>query len=107
VNASLPPGARSLSVARLKRLARSFVRHGLLDAAVLDPAPRRRRGGGTPRAVEIAAAYLRGRPDATLSELGAALLRLGLRPPRGGAAWAPASLTRLRARAQARLRAVP
>jgi DNA invertase Pin-like site-specific DNA recombinase len=107
VNVGLPPGARPLSVPRLKRLARSFVRHGLLDTAVLDPAPRRQRGGGTPRAAEIAAAYLRGRPDATLAELGAALLRLGLRPPRGGAAWAPASLTRLRAQAQARLRAAP
>ncbi|WP_439576677.1 recombinase family protein [Elioraea sp.] len=99
VNAGLPPGALTLSVARLKRLARSFVCHGLLDAAVLTPARRRGRAGGRFRAIELAAAaYLRGRPDATLAELGAALLRLGVRPPRGGAAWAPASLKRLRDR---------
>jgi len=55
----------------------------------------------TVRAVELAAAYLRGRPDATLAELGAALLRLGVRPPRGGAAWAPSSLKRLLDRGRA------
>jgi len=53
------------------------------------------------RAVELAAAYLRGRPDATLAELGAALLRLGVRPPRGGPAWAPSSLKRLLDRGRA------
>jgi DNA invertase Pin-like site-specific DNA recombinase len=100
VNAGQPAGARPLSVARLKRLARDFVREGLLEAAVLTAAPRRVRRGERSRAVDLAAAYLRGRPDATLAELGTALLRLGARPPRGGATWAPASLKRLRDRAQ-------
>jgi DNA invertase Pin-like site-specific DNA recombinase len=101
VNAGLPPGTRPLPAARLKRLARDFVRHGLLDAAVLAPAPRQGRAGGRTRTVELAVAYLRGRPDATLAELGAALLRLGVRPPRGGTAWAPSSLKRLLDRGRA------
>lgn len=101
VNARLPAGAQPFSPERLARLARLFAAEGLLDRAVLAPAPRRGRAGGTPRAVELAAAYLRGRPEATLAELGAALARLGARPPRGGPAWAPASLKRLADRARA------
>jgi DNA invertase Pin-like site-specific DNA recombinase len=101
VNAGLPAGTRPFSPARLARLARRFVAEGLLARAVLAPAPRRNGGGGRGRAVELAAAYLRGRPEATLAELGAALLRLGARPPRGGPAWAPASLKRLADRGRA------
>lgn len=56
----------------------------------------------TARTVELAAAYLRGRPDATLAQLGTALLRLGVRPPRGGETWAPSSLKALLDRARAR-----
>jgi DNA invertase Pin-like site-specific DNA recombinase len=131
VNAALPPGTKPFSPARLTRLARLFVRAGLLEPTVFrigpkvgmaiggaegDPAPSHREPGGgegavTPggqctgrrnraaskaaRTIELAAAYLRGRPDATLAELGTALLRLGVRPPRGGPAWAPSSLKRL------------
>ncbi len=62
---------------------------------------RGRAASQTTRTIELAAAYLRGRPDATLTELGAALLRLGVRPPRGGAAWAPSSLKRLLDRGRA------
>ena len=104
VNAARPEGAPPFSAARLKRLARLFVRAGLLAPAVLAPAPHTGRAGGRAgersRTVELAAAYLRGRPDATLAELSAALLRLGVRPPRGGAAWALSSLKRLRDRAR-------
>jgi DNA invertase Pin-like site-specific DNA recombinase len=101
VNAGLPADARPVSAPRLKRLARLFVRHGLLEPAALAPAPRRRKGGGRTRAMELAAAYLRGRPDATLAELGAALLRLGARPAHGGPVWAPSSLKALLDRARA------
>jgi DNA invertase Pin-like site-specific DNA recombinase len=102
VNASLPPGQRPFSEARLKRLARLLVGEGLLEPGALAPA-RPARGGGNGegrRAVEIAAAYLRGRPEATLAELGAALLRLGVLPPRGGKAWARSSLKALVDRAR-------
>jgi DNA invertase Pin-like site-specific DNA recombinase len=64
-------------------------------------AKRGRAGSNAVRTVELAAAYLRGRPDATLAELGAALLRLGAHPPRGGTSWAPSSLKRLLDRGRA------
>lgn len=98
INAALPPGRRPFRPARLVRLARLFVAEGLLEPAVLAAAAARSGGRGGAagwRAVELAAAYLRGRPDASLAELGAQLLRLGVPPPRGGAAWAPSSLKRL------------
>lgn len=102
INAALARGQRPLLPARLARLARLFVDEGLLEPAVLTSAPNAARGGraGNRRAVELAAAYLRGRPDASLAELGAQLLRLGVAPPRGGRAWAPSSLKGLVDRAR-------
>lgn len=102
VTAAGPSGRRPLSGAALARRARLLAREGLLDPALLRPAPARapRRPGRAAHAVELAAAYLRGRPDATLAELGVALLRLKLRPPRGGSAWAPSSLKGLLDRAR-------
>lgn len=100
VNSGLPAGARPFTQARLVRLATLFVREGLLEASVLLAAPARRAGAGqgagrARRVAEAAAAFLSGRPGATLAELGEALLRLGLAPPRGGARWAPSSLKRV------------
>jgi DNA invertase Pin-like site-specific DNA recombinase len=102
INAALPAGRRPFTEARLRRLARLFVAEGLLEPRVLAPAAARRAAGGGEgrRAVEMAAAYLRGRPEATLAELGTALLRLGVRPPRGGGTWAPSSLKALLDRAR-------
>jgi len=102
VNASLPPGRRPFTEARLKRLARLLAGEGLLEPGVLAPArpARQGRNGEGRRAIELAAAYLRGRPEATLAELGSALLRLGVLPPRGGKAWAPSSLKALVDRAR-------
>lgn len=96
VNAALPAGVSPFRPGQVRRLARLFVREGLLDAAILAPAPRRRRTAGEGRrAVEMAAACLRGRPALTLAALGEELLRLGVRPPRGGEAWASSSLQAL------------
>lgn len=100
VNAALPAGVPRFRPGRIARLARLYVREGLLEPAVLAPAPRRHRAGQGRRAVEIAAACLRGRPPLTLAALGDELLRLGVTPPRGGKAWAPSSLTALVARAR-------
>lgn len=100
INAGLAPGRKPFTPARLARFARMLAQERLLEPCVLQHAPATRRGrAGTARAVEVAAAYLRGRPDASLAELGAQLLRLGVRPPRGGAAWAASSLKALRDRA--------
>jgi DNA invertase Pin-like site-specific DNA recombinase len=103
INAARPAGHAPLSGAALARRARLLAREGLLDPALLRPAPARpsRRHSRAAHAVELAAAYLRGRPDATLAELGTALLRLKLRPPRGGEAWASSSLKGLLDRARA------
>lgn len=101
VNAALPAGTPPFRPGQVQGLARLFVREGLLEAAVLAPAPRRRRAAGEGRrATEMAAACLRGRPGLTLAALGEELLRLGVRPPRGGAAWAPSSLASLVGRAR-------
>ena len=102
INAGLPAGRAAFRPARLAGLARLFVAEGLLEPAVLEATPPR-PGRGRPagqRAMELAAAYLRGRPDASLAELGSQLLRLGVSPPRGGAVWAPSSLKGLADRAQ-------
>jgi DNA invertase Pin-like site-specific DNA recombinase len=103
VNAGLPAGAAGFTAVRLAGLARLFVAEGLLATSVLKAAGQGQaqgRGGqraaAARRAAEIARAYLHGRPDATLAELGAQLLRLGVHPPRGGARWAPSSLKALR-----------
>jgi DNA invertase Pin-like site-specific DNA recombinase len=102
INAALPSGRRQFTPARLVRLARLFVGEGLLDRSVLEAGPRAGRAGraGGRRPIELAAAYLRGRPDASLAELGEQLLRLGIAPPRGGSGWAPSSLKALRDRAR-------
>jgi DNA invertase Pin-like site-specific DNA recombinase len=98
INAGLPVGRKPFTPERLVRLARLFVREGLLEPGVMKAAtkPPGREKARASRAVELAAAYLRGRPDASLAELGAQLVRLGVHPPRGGTAWAPSSLKALR-----------
>ncbi len=102
VNAALPAGVPPFRQGQVRELARLFVREGLLDAALLAPAPRRRRAAGEGRrAAEMAAACLRGRPTLTLAALGEELLRLGVKPSRGGAAWAPSSVKALVGRARA------
>jgi DNA invertase Pin-like site-specific DNA recombinase len=102
IEASRPAGGERYGAARLRRLARLFVAEGLLEPRVLGRAPPRPAQGRRERrrAMEMAAAYLRGRPDATLAGLGEQLLRLGVSPPRGGAVWAPSSLKALVERAR-------
>jgi len=102
IAASHPPAAQRCSAARLQRLARLFVAEGLLEPRVLGRSPPRptRPAPARQRAMEMVAAILRGRPEATLAALGAELLRLGVTPPRGGPAWAPSSLKALVERAR-------
>jgi DNA invertase Pin-like site-specific DNA recombinase len=101
VNASLPTGNRRFTEGRLISAVRFLVAEGLVDAAVLGKAARRKARQGVlarQRACDAVAALLAGRPRITLAAIGVELTRLGHRPPRGGARWAPASLNALLAR---------
>jgi DNA invertase Pin-like site-specific DNA recombinase len=100
VNAALAPGQPLFSRARLARTVRLFVREGLAEAALLDRAPRRMtRNPSARRAMELAASFLRGRPRASLAEVGAELSRMGV-APRGGGVWAASSVKLLLDRAR-------
>jgi hypothetical protein len=98
VNAVLPPGRQPFTQARLVGAVRLLAGEGLAEAALLAPASRRRSGRAglaRRRTVELAAALVAGRPGITLAALGAELTRLRHHPPRGGPAWAPASVKAL------------
>jgi Resolvase, N terminal domain len=98
VNAILPMGCKTFTEGRLVSTVRFLVAEGLVDAAVLGTAPRRKPRKGVAarqRACDAVAGLLAGQPRITLAEMGVELVRLGHRPPRGGASWAPASLNAL------------
>ena len=98
VNGVLPAGSRRFTEGRLVSSVQFLVAEGLADAAIVGKAPRRKPRKGVSarqRACDAVAGLLAGRPGVTLAEMGVELARLGHRPPRGGASWAPASLTAL------------
>jgi DNA invertase Pin-like site-specific DNA recombinase len=98
VNAVLPAGSRRFTEGRLVSSVQLLVAEGLVDAAIVGKAPRRKPRKGVAarqRACDAVAGLLAGRPGITLAEMGVELVRLGHRPPSGGASWAPASLTAL------------
>lgn len=100
VNAALPPGRRRFTRDRLVRAVRLFVQEGLAEPALLEGATRRpRRDPQARRAMELAASFLRGRPKATLADVGAELARMGVQP-RGGGPWAASSVKALLDRAR-------
>jgi hypothetical protein len=95
VNVVLPMGVQRFTAGRLVSTVRFLVGEGLVDAAVLGKAPRRKPRKGIAarqRACDAVAGLLAGRPRITLAEVGVELVRLGHRPAGGGASWAPASL---------------
>ena len=100
VNAALPSGTPPFTRERLVRSVRLFVREGLAEAALLERAPRRMtRNPKARRAMELAASFLRGRPRASLAEIGAELSRMGV-APRSGGNWADSSVKLLLDRAR-------
>jgi hypothetical protein len=100
VNAALPPGQPPFTRERLVRSVRLFVREGLAEAALLERAPRRMtRNRKARRAMELAASFLRGRPRASLAEIGAELSRIDV-APRSGNRWADSSVKLLLDRAR-------
>ncbi len=100
VNAAVPPGQPAFTRERLVRTVRLFVREGLAEPALLDRAPRcSTRNPRARRAMELAASFLRGRPRASLAEIGAELTRMGV-APRSDGAWAESSVKLLLDRAR-------
>nr|WP_294544740.1 recombinase family protein [uncultured Rhodopila sp.] len=98
VNAVLPAGSRRFTEGRLVSSVQFLVAEGLADAAIIGKAPRRKPRKGVAarqRACDAVAGLVAGRTGITLAEMGVELVRLGHRPPSGGASWAPASLTAL------------
>lgn len=100
VNPALPVGQKPFTRERLIRTIRLFVREGLAEPALLGRAPRSMsRNAKARRAMELAASFLRGRPRATLAEVGAELERMGVRP-RSEGRWADSSVKLLLDRAR-------
>ena len=100
VNAALPQGQRPFTRERLVRTVQLFVREGLAEGTLLARAPRSMtRDPKRRRAMELAASFLRGRPKATLADIGAELARMGVMP-RSGNAWADSSVKLLLDRAR-------
>ncbi len=98
VNGVLPAGSRRFTEGRLVGTVQFLVAEGLVDAAIVGKAPRHKPRKGVAarqRACDAVSGLLAGRPGITLAEMGVELVRLGHRPPSGGASWAPASLTAL------------
>ena len=100
VNAVLAPGQRPFTRERLVRTVQLFVREGLAEASLLERAPRpTTRDPKRRRAMELAASFLRGRPQAKLADIGVELARMGVMP-RSGGAWADSSVKLLVDRAR-------
>ncbi|WP_333684762.1 recombinase family protein [Pontibaca methylaminivorans] len=97
VNARLDPGKPRWTTPRLVRAARTYVREGLLDAAVLDRAPAR---SGDDRLVAIIAAIRGADPQITLRGICARLESMRERTPRGGQRWQVSSVKMLLERAE-------
>jgi DNA invertase Pin-like site-specific DNA recombinase len=100
VNAALSPGHPAFTRERLVRTVRLFVREGLAEPALLGRTPgRTTRDPKAKRAMELAASFLRGRPRASLADIGIDLARMGV-TPRSGGAWAVSSVKLLLDRAR-------
>jgi len=95
INSSLP-AARRWTHGRLLRAVRCYVRNGLLEATVLDRAPRQRTDN---RQTVLVAALRNTDPTLTLQALGERLEALRERTPRGQTRWHPSSVKMLLGRA--------
>ena len=86
-----------LTLERLKRAARRYVRDGLLPATVLDRAPRRTADD---RLLAIIAGMRHADPDLTLEGIARQLEDMGERTLRGRASFYPSSVQSLLLRAE-------
>jgi DNA invertase Pin-like site-specific DNA recombinase len=91
------------TVERLRRTVRRLVAEGLVEATLLDRAPRQR---GDDRLVRLVAGIAAAAPERTLQQIAAQLEAMRERTPRGGTRWHPSSVKHLLTRAE-RLALIP
>lgn len=90
VNAGLPAGRKPWTMERLIRATRHYVKAGLADATLLQPAPppsRERK-----HLHDVVALLARGSPKPSLRRIARELDQMRMVPPRGGATWSASSV---------------
>jgi len=90
-------GASTWTIERLRRTVRRLVAERVVEAALLDRAPRQ---GGDDRLVRLVANIAAAAPDHTLQQIAAQLETMRERTPRGGTRWHPSSVKHLLTRAE-------
>lgn len=99
VNARRKSTSPEWTVERLRRAVKRYVRDGLIEAQVLDRAPKRDEDD---RLLAIVAAIKGADPTITLKEICTRLETMRERTPRGKSSWQPSSVKMLFDRAEAR-----
>ena len=89
--------ASTWTVERLRRTVRRLVSEGIVEAKLLDRAPRQ---PGDDRLIRLVAGIAAAAPDRTLQQIAAQLEAMRERTPRGGTRWHPSSVKHLLARAE-------
>jgi hypothetical protein len=85
------------TVERLRRTVRRLVSEGIVEAKLLDRAPRQ---PGDDRLIRLVAGIAAAAPDHTLQQIAAQLEAMRERTPRGGTRWHPSSVKHLLTRAE-------
>ena len=89
--------ASTWTVERLRRMVRRLVSEGIVEAKLLDRAPRQ---PGDDRLIRLVAGIATAGPDRTLQQIAAQLEAMHERTPRGGTRWHPSSVKHLLSRAE-------
>ena len=85
------------TVERLRRTVRRLVAEGILEAKLIDRAP---RGRGDDRLVRLVAGIAAAAPERTLQQIASQLEAMRERTPRGGTRWHPSSVKHLLGQAE-------
>jgi hypothetical protein len=85
------------TVERLRRTVRRLASEGIVEAKLLDRAPRQ---AGDDRLIRLVAGIAAAAPGRTLQQIAAQLEAMRERTPRGGTRWHPSSVKHLLARAE-------
>ncbi|MCE6958380.1 recombinase family protein [Cereibacter sphaeroides] len=97
INAKLPPGRPEWSEIRLRRACARFVREGMMEASVLERAPRK---DVDDRLMAVVAGIAGADPALTVRDIGRRLEKMREKTPRGGVRWNPSSVQMLLERAR-------